>query len=143
MDMSTHAGGSIVATPAGYHVAPWSGDGFVAATEQLDSGTPVVSVVGEVDLATVPALERTLRRATELSTRELIVDLTRCSFLDASGLGLLSETRARLAASNRALAIVLSQPIVLKMFQIAGLDKQFLIYPSLGAALQAEAGARV
>ena len=33
---------------------------FVAATEQLGNGTPVVSVIGEVDLATASALERTL-----------------------------------------------------------------------------------
>ncbi len=45
--------------------------------------------------------------------------------------------------SNRALALVLSQPTVLKIFQIAGLDKRFSIYPSLAAAMQAEAGARV
>ena len=77
----------------------------------------MVSVTGEVDLATVPALERTLRAATELRTRELILDLTRCSFLDAGGLGVLSDTRARLARSNRALALVLSQPIVLKIFR--------------------------
>lgn len=33
-----------------------AGRRFVAATEHLDSGTPVVSVTGEVDLATAPAL---------------------------------------------------------------------------------------
>ena len=34
--------------------------GFISSTEQLDGGTPVVSVTGEVDLATVGGLERTL-----------------------------------------------------------------------------------
>jgi hypothetical protein len=34
----------------------------VATTEQLDTGAPVVSVMGEVDLATVLALEQALRR---------------------------------------------------------------------------------
>lgn len=98
----------------------------------------MVSVTGELDLATVPALERTLRTAAELRTRDLILDLTRCSFLDAGGLEVLNDTRARLARSNRALALVLSRPAVLKIFRIAGLDKQFTIYPSLGAAVQAE-----
>ena len=127
-----------MATRAGHRVPPWSSDGFVASTDQLDSGTPVVSVTGEVDLATAPALERALRAATELRSRELILDLTRCSFLDAGGLEVLSDARARLARSNRALAIVLSQPMVLKIFEITELDRQFAIYPSLGAAVQAE-----
>jgi hypothetical protein len=60
---------------------------FVAATKQLDDGTPVVSVMGEVDLATVPALEQTLLGVAEDRTGEVIVDLTGCSFLDSGGLG--------------------------------------------------------
>ena len=53
------------------------------ATEQLGDGTPVVSVMGELDLATVPAFERTLLDVTEAGTGEVIVDLTCCSFLDS------------------------------------------------------------
>jgi anti-sigma B factor antagonist len=132
-----------VVSRAGHREGSWSNGGFVASTEQLEGGTPVVSVIGEVDLATVPALERTLRRAAMLGTREVIVDLTRCDFLDAAGLGVLSETRSELVGSGRALAIVLSQPMVLKMIEIAELDGQFAIYPSLAAALEAEADTRV
>ena len=33
---------------------------FVAATDELENGTPVVSVMGEVDRATAQALEQTL-----------------------------------------------------------------------------------
>jgi hypothetical protein len=35
---------------------PGASQRFVAATEQLDDGTSVVSIMGEVDLATVAAL---------------------------------------------------------------------------------------
>ena len=38
----------------------FAGRMFVAAAEQLVDGTPVVRVMGEVDLATVPALEEAL-----------------------------------------------------------------------------------
>jgi hypothetical protein len=41
-------------------VTPGASPRLVAATEQLDSGTPPVSVMGEVDLATARALEQTL-----------------------------------------------------------------------------------
>jgi anti-sigma B factor antagonist len=108
---------------------------FVAATKQLDDGTPVVSVMGEVDLATVPALEQTLLGVAEDRTGEVIVDLTGCSFLDSRGLGALLATRARLERSNRRLALVLSNRSVLRIFQITQFDELFEIYPSLGAAV--------
>ena len=108
---------------------------FVAATTQLDSGAPVVSVMGEVDLATAPTLERTLLGVAEDRTGEVIVDLTGCSFLDSRGLTALIATRSRLERSNRRLALVLSNASVLKIFQITGFDKLFAIYPSLGAAV--------
>ncbi len=117
--------------------------GFVSSTEQLGGGTPVVSVTGEVDLATVGGLERTLERAAEDRTGEVIVDLTRCSFFDAGGLRALVDTRARLARSNRALALVLSTPAVLQIFELTGLDKRFAIYPSLDAAMDAVTGVHV
>jgi anti-sigma B factor antagonist len=108
---------------------------FVVATEQLDTGIPLVSVSGEVDLATAPALERTLRDAAEDQTGEVIVDLTCCSFLDSRGLTALLAARERLGHSDRSLGLVVSNPSVLKIFQITGFDQIFEIYPSLGAAV--------
>ena len=53
-----------------------AGQRFAVVTEQLDDGTPVVWVMGELDLATVPALEQKLVGAGEGPSRALIVDLT-------------------------------------------------------------------
>jgi anti-sigma B factor antagonist len=117
--------------------------GFVSSTQQLGSGTPVVSVTGEVDLATVGGLERTLEHAADDRTGGLIVDLTRCSFFDAGGLRALVDTRARLARANRALGLVMSAPAVLQIFEITGLDKRFTIYPSLAEAMDAIGAAHV
>ena len=116
-------------------VTPGASQRFVAATEQLDSGTPVVSVIGEVDIATAPALAQTLLAVTEDRSGEVIVDLSGCSFLDSRGLRALMATRARLERSNRPLALVLSNPSVLKIFELTKCDELFEIYPSLGAAV--------
>ena len=124
-----------VPTRSARHVTPGASQRFVVATEQLDGGVPVVSVIGEVDLATAPVLERTLRDAAEAQTGEVIVDLTCCSFLDSKGLTALLATRKRLAHSDRSLGLVLSNPNVLKIFEITGFDQIFEIYPSLGAAV--------
>jgi anti-sigma B factor antagonist len=97
-------------------------------------GAAVVSVTGEVDLATTPALEQTLRGVTDDRTDEVIVELTGCTFLDSQGLSALVATKGRLERSNGRLALVVSNPSVLKIFQITQVDEPFQIYPSLGAA---------
>ena len=116
-----------------------TGESFVAATELLEDGMPVVSVMGEVDLATAPALAQTLLAAAEDWTGEVIVDLTDCGFIDARGLHALVSTRARLERSNRALTLVLSNPNVLRIFHITHVDELFEIYPSLHAAVDGRA----
>ena len=115
-------------------VTPGASQRFVAATEQLDDGTPVVSVMGEVDLATAPAFDQTLLGVAEERSGEVIVDLTECSFFDSAGLAALLATRERLERANRSLALVVANPTVLKVFQITGFDERFEIYPSLGVA---------
>jgi STAS domain len=78
---------------SGRRVTPGASQRFVAATEQLETGTPLVSVMGEVDLATERAFEQTLLGVAEDGTGEVIVDLTGCTFLDSRGLGVLLATR--------------------------------------------------
>jgi anti-sigma B factor antagonist len=107
----------------------------VATTEQLDTGAAVVSVMGEVERATVLALEQTLLGVTEDRTGDVIVDLTCCSFLDSRALGALNAARARLERSGRRLTLVLANQSVLRIFQITRFDELFEIYPSLRAAV--------
>ncbi len=123
-------------------VTPGASHRFVAATDQLGSGTPVVSVMGEVDLATARALERTLLSAAD-RTGELIVDLSSCSFLDSRGLGALIVAWEHLDRSNRPLAVVISNPNVLRVFQITGFDELLEIYPSLAAAVNGNGNGHV
>jgi len=108
---------------------------FVAATHQLDGSRTVVSVRGEVDRATAPALEETLVAVTEEQTGDVIVDMTGCRFFDSTGLRLLLASKERLEGSNRRMALVLSNPVVLRIFQITRYDELFEIYPSLRAAV--------
>jgi anti-sigma B factor antagonist len=91
--------------------------------------------MGEVDLATARGLEQSLLDVTADRPDGVIVDLTGCSFLDSRGLGALIATRARLERPNRRLALVLSNPSLLRIVRITGFDELFEIHPSLGAAV--------
>jgi anti-sigma B factor antagonist len=108
-----------------------------AAAINVDGAAPVVSVMGEVDRATAPALERTLADVAEERSGELIVDLTACRFLDTQGLNVLLNTKRRLEQTNRRLTLVLSNPNLMRIFQITKSDDLFEIHPSVTAAMNA------
>ena len=110
---------------------------FLAAAETLPGGTAIISVSGELDIATAPALERTLLGLADERMQRLIVDLTGCSFLACSGIGVLLATRARLAGSRRPLALVASRPGALRTLELTEVDDVFDVHPSRRAALEA------
>ena len=108
---------------------------FEAASESLDGGIHVVSVSGEVDLATGPALERALFALPQAGVASVIVDLTDCSFMSSTGLHLLARTKRRFDRSGGRLAVVSANQSLLRVFEITRLDQLFAIYPSRAAAM--------
>lgn len=68
----------------------------------------------------------------------MIVDLTDCSFMDSTGLHLLTRTQRRFDRSGGRLAVVSANRSVLKVFEITQLDQLFAIYPSRAAALNGD-----
>lgn len=110
---------------------------FVAATSWLDSGEAVVSVIGELDLATAPAFEDALLA---LSDRRgggpVVVDLAHCEFMDLRGLRVLLDARVRLERASRKLLVVASNRNLLRVFKITRVDTLLAIYPSVAAAVE-------
>ena len=108
---------------------------FEAASQPLDRGIHVVSVRGELDLATGPEFERALGALPEAGVESVIVDLTDCSFMDSTGLHLLTRAQERLGDAGGQLAVVSANRSVLRLFQLTELDEVFAIYPSRADAL--------
>jgi anti-sigma B factor antagonist len=111
---------------------------FEAASESLDRGIHVVSVRGEVDLATGPEFERALAAVPEDGVESVIVDLSDCSFMDSTGLHLLTRTHRRFDDAGGRVAVVSANRSVLRLFGLTGLDEVFAIYPSRAAALNGD-----
>ena len=111
---------------------------FEAASEYVDGGVHVVSVTGEVDLATGPELERVLLALPDEGVASVIVDLTGCSFMDSTGLHLLTRAQRRFDRSGGSLAVVSANRSVLRIFEMTRLDQLFAIYPSRAAALNGD-----
>ena len=83
----------------------------------------LLSVEGEVDLATAPELEGALQRALQSPARRLVVDLRAVQFLDSSGLSVLVRQDRLARAGERQLVIVKPPPQVHQVFELTGLSR--------------------
>jgi anti-sigma B factor antagonist len=59
----------------------------------LDGDTAIVSVRGELDLATKPLLLKELRSAVAGGAKALVIDVSGLSFVDSTGVGAFLEAR--------------------------------------------------
>ena len=110
-------------------------NGVKATTAQIGADAYVVSVSGELDIATAGRLGDELGRTSERSARRVIVDLVGVTFIDSVALGVLTEEARRLRASGGTCVVVSQDPRILRVFEITGLDRIFRIERSLAEAV--------
>jgi anti-sigma B factor antagonist len=110
------------------------GSTFGISQRELDSHTSIVSVEGELDLSTAPRLKWMLVDSLAAGQSQLVLDLSLTRFMDSTALGVLVGVRRKLQGEDR-LAIVCAEPDVLKIFEYAGMDGAFAIFPTLDEAL--------
>ena len=106
---------------------------FQATSEHLDDATRIVRVSGELDLYTAPEFERALSLNGDASGR-FVVDLSECTFIDSTGLGILVAAHRRNGGS--ALLIVTSGLEVSRAFDVSGLDRHVTLHSNLASALE-------
>jgi anti-sigma B factor antagonist len=91
----------------------------------------VISVSGEVDLATSPELDSAVIAALESGAQGLAVDLSDVTFMDSSGLGVIVRGLKRCREADIELDLVITNERVLKVFGITGLDQVIPIHDAL------------
>ena len=91
----------------------------------------VITVSGEVDLATSPDLDTAIIAAIESGTSSVAIDLTDVSFMDSSGLGVIVRGLKRCREADKDLDLVITNERVLKVFGITGLDQVIPIHDSI------------
>lgn len=94
----------------------------------------VLRVGGEIDLATAPTLREHLVSVIDGGDHRVIIDLGGVDFIDSTGLGALIGGLKRVRGLDGDLRLVCSEPRILKVFDITGLDKVFDIRPDVEAA---------
>ncbi len=95
----------------------------------------VLSVHGEIDAYTSPQLRTELRDLIDRGSTAVLVDLEGVGFMDSTGLGVLVGALKRLREHEGRMALVCTQPPLLRILRITGLDQVFPLYESLDRAL--------
>jgi anti-sigma B factor antagonist len=105
-------------------------------TEQTpDDVTHVITVSGEIHVSTAQEFAQALESAIARGRPAVVLDLTGVEFIDSTGLSvLLNGLRGVLRRQGR-LALAISNPTVMRLFEITRLDTTFDIEPTLQDAL--------
>jgi anti-anti-sigma factor len=93
---------------------------FKVRSEQ-DAGTTVIEVQGELDMHTVAQLERELEGPLSSPGSPLLIDLSRCEFIDSTGIALLIRVWKQLG-DDGGFAICGVGNQVERVLDITGLD---------------------
>ncbi|HEY4021503.1 MAG TPA: STAS domain-containing protein [Pseudonocardiaceae bacterium] len=93
----------------------------------------VLTVAGEIDMTTAPALEDAVRQSLAERPARLVIDLTGAEFLSSAGIAVL--VLAHRNGAGVALRVVASDRVVLRPLELTGLIGDLAIYSSLETAL--------
>jgi anti-sigma B factor antagonist len=89
---------------------------FIIERTQRQGRELILTLKGELDLATAPVLDDELTRAQTTDAPAIVVDLEQLDFIDSSGLGVL----LRHASSDQRLRVTRGSPQVQQILEISG-----------------------
>ena len=112
-------------------IAPAAGFGV---TEHWVERTVVMTVFGDLDVATAPELADAIHAAARKGPAALIVDLSRVDFLASAGMSLLITVHRDIAPSAL-FGVVADGPSTSRPLRLVGLDTVFAVYRSLDEAM--------
>ncbi|WP_189155616.1 anti-sigma factor antagonist [Lentzea pudingi] len=102
----------------------------------LDGGISIVSVAGEVDLSTAPALVAELAAQVETCPHAVVVDLGQVSYFSSSGINALMEIQQHARSRDIPLHLVTPGAHITRTLQVAGLAENFSRHETLSDAIR-------
>jgi anti-sigma B factor antagonist len=97
----------------------------------------VLPLEGEIDLHVSPTVTASLNLMIEKKPKQLVVDLSRVTYIDSAGLAAFIEGMQKVEAYGGKFALASLQETVRSIFEISRLDQVFRIFPDVDAALAA------
>lgn len=109
----------------------------ITVKEHDEGDVRVLSVRGEVDLASAPELSTRLNVAVRCTAGGVVVDLSGVELIDSTGIAVLLNALRRMTRAKRRLALVAPGGAVLRALRVARLDSTFLVREDVASAVQA------
>jgi anti-anti-sigma factor len=100
----------------------------------------LVTIAGEIDIATVPRLRAALAAAELTGSDAVVADLSDVSFLDSTGLSVFLTLDRDLRERGARLAIACPEGPARLLFDVAGVGEILSLYPSPEAAVAGVTG---
>ena len=100
---------------------------FKVESRRIDTGERMLTVLGEIDLATAPEFAKVLKSC----RGSVVVDLRKVPFMDSTGLRVFLVEQKRLIEAGGSLRILLEGDEMKKLFDITGLTETFQIDDSV------------
>lgn len=100
-----------------------SPDEFRLIEERLAPSGRLLTVSGELDIATAPDLRKRLDAAVDAGTKRIVLDLEAVSFMDSVAMAAIIHTRTRLGDKGKIAIVVPSTSYTRLVFEIAGLPR--------------------
>ncbi len=110
------------------------------ASIAVDRDRAVLRLAGEFDVYTAPQLRERVVELVDGGTRHVLADLRQVTFLDSTGLGALIGGLKRLRARDGSLTLVIGTDRIRRIFRVTGLDRAFVLRPSVQEAVTADQG---
>ena len=90
----------------------------------------IITVSGELDLATSPSLEAELERVWASDTEQLVLDLRGLEFMDSTGLSIIVKAHQRLTERGRTLNLVRGPQQVQRLLDLTGVAERIQLVDS-------------
>jgi anti-sigma B factor antagonist len=110
---------------------------FELTHEDVGSKGHVITVAGEIHVSTAPRFSLLLDDAIGRGKTAVVLDLSAVEFIDSTGLSVLLNGLRRVTRQRGRMALVCTNPTVLRLFEITRLDATFDIHATREAALSA------
>jgi anti-sigma B factor antagonist len=95
----------------------------------------VLPLKGEIDLHVYPAVTTSLNAMIKKKPERLVVDLSRVTYVDSTGLAAFIQARQKVEAYGGKFSLAGLQETVRSIFEMSRLDQVFKIFPDVDTAM--------
>jgi anti-anti-sigma factor len=111
-----------------------SGDPFVVSVAER-AGCVIITLRGELDIASAPALREELGVVLKPEACRLIIDLSAIRYADASGIAVLVGGLRRAGLLGGWLRLAAPTPAITEVLAVTGLNRHFTTFPTVETAI--------